>query len=978
MFANLFTKMFSQPDEVGEGPLTLADRIKWAKRPRSFTDILPWTQFEPEDEVFPLNDGISVAAMFEVTPTATEAMAEDMLEKRANLAIAAMNSVPEEEDAEWIVQFFVNDDSNMDSVIEHYENYIRKAHGGDPKRGEEVLNSQYTQAWLTHLRAHMLKVSNPDGLFVDEEVAKKDVFRCLLRRVFCIVYRQFPLNYRLPENAPDPTESLNSVALGLATAFNEADVTLRRCNGHDFYRWMSPFFNRPSGVRASELASMAPYPGDSDRGLNGTEDSAPLMGFDLAEHLTRTSPVSDKKLGAFKFDDVWVKALTLQNLQKQPEIGHLTAERKQADKLSARFDRLPAGTMLSMTIVIRPQHLVKDHVESILSSSRAKTAEAELTHGACSRVLQRMAQRDKLVPMFMTLYVSAPTPAQLHDKITAVNAQLTPSGLLFISPKNDLTPLDAFVRGLPMCFDPFFDTKYMHRARLVFMSQIGSLIPVYGRSRGSGNPGFPLWNRGGEPLSVDPLNNVERKKNGHLITLGPTGSGKSATLNYLLLNMMAIYRPRLVIVDAGKSFELLVQYFNSLGLTTHVVTLTDQRDDSLPSLPPFILAQALLDDATVMASYYAAERAGGANTGDVGAELTMGDAEQMELSASDAPAGEDEADPDVTEGRDILGEMIIAAIMMITGGEQKEIAAMSRSDRYLITRALIRAAQHSRRSGKPHPLSEDVAVELMTMSKDPSLSAKRQERAEDMGQAMQGFSQGLRGKLFNRYGKAWPDVDVTLVEMGTLANSNYEDALALAYTSLIDHVQHLSEVNQYDGRHTIFLTDEGHIITTNPLLGAKIKKGTKMWRKLMTWFWLATQSVGDFPDEMSQVLSMCEWFLILTIDKEEGEKLSRFRTFTEEQRLMLESARKEPPKYTEGVILSSGKQSLFRNIPPSIAMALAGTEGQEKQARRRIMDELSCSELDAALVVAEQLHARSLMPKAKVKLQKSEREAAHA
>ena len=105
---------------------------------------------------------------------------------------------------------------------------------------------------------------------------------------------------------------------------------------------------------------------------------------------------------------------------------------------------------------------------------------------------------------------------------------------------------------------------------------------------------------------------------------------------------------------------------------------------------------------------------------------------------------------------------------------------MGRADRYLVTRAIIRAAVHARSEGRSHPLTQDVALELMAMNKDPALSAPRQLRAEEMGQSMMIFTQALRGKLFNRYGQDWPDADVTLVEMGTLTQDGYADALAVA------------------------------------------------------------------------------------------------------------------------------------------------------------------------------------------------------
>ena len=223
---------------------------------------------------------------------------------------------------------------------------------------------------------------------------------------------------------------------------------------------------------------------------------------------------------------------------------------------------------------------------------------------------------------------------------------------------------------------------------------------------------------------------------------------------------------------------------------------------------------------------------------------------------------------------------------------------------------------------------------------------------------MMTFTQGLRGKLFNREGQDWPDADVTLVEMGTLTQDGYGDALAVAYTSMIDSVQSRGERFQADDRPIIFLTDEGHLITTNELLGPKIAKGTKMWRKLNIWFWLATQNLQDFPDSMDRVLSMCEYWMLLTMDRSEIEQVTRFRSLSDEQRKLMESARKEPPKYTEGVLISATGQMLFRNVPPALPIALAMTEGHEKAHRKRLMEQHGCTELQAAQMVANELSER--------------------
>jgi len=240
----------------------------------------------------------------------------------------------------------------------------------------------------------------------------------------------------------------------------------------------------------------------------------------------------------------------------------------------------------------------------------------------------------------------------------------------------------------------------------------------------------------------------------------------------------------------------------------------------------------------------------------------------------------------------------------------------------------------------------------------PDYADKRRERAQDMADAMALYCSGTAGHFFNRVGKAWPEADVTILEMGILANEGYEDQLALGFMGLMNQINGVVEREQYDSRPTFVLGDEAHLITTNPLLAIFLVKIVKMWRKLGAWLWLATQNLEDFPDAAKKLLNMFEWWIAMVCPKEEIEQISRFKDLSDEQKGMLRAARKEPGKYTEGVVLSDNLQCLFRNVPPSLALALAMTEKHEKQQRSQIMQEQHCSELEAVFAVADLLERK--------------------
>ncbi|QEA39622.1 conjugative transfer ATPase [Pistricoccus aurantiacus] len=469
---------------------------------------------------------------------------------------------------------------------------------------------------------------------------------------------------------------------------------------------------------------------------------------------------------------------------------------------------------------------------------------------------------------------------------------------------------------------------------------MANLAPLYGRARGTGHPGISFFNRGGESLTFDPLHKLDRKQNGHMFVFGPTGAGKSATLNSMLAQVVAMRRPRLFIIEKGNSFGLLADYFERMGLSVNKVKLAPGAN---ARLPPFGEAHRLLDPE-MRARRAVRDRQDFGESPDAPAETPEAMLEAINT--------EDDGEENVE--RDLLGEMEMMARLMITGGDPKEEGDYRRADNRMVRDAVMIAAERSHAEGR-QCLTEDVRQAFYELSRDERLPQNRRQRAYNMGESIGMFCDGFDGQVFNQPGEAWPECDVTLIDLAHYANPGYEAQLALSVMSITNMITTMAERDQYSGRPIVQVIDECHLLTVNPLLAPYFVGVAKMGRKLALWLWLATQNVKDFPNVAAKMLNMLEWWLLLNMPPNEIAEVARFKTLTTDQRLLIESATKAPGKYTEGVVLGGRLQSLFRVVPPSLYLSLAGTEPEEKAERAEIMRELGCSELDAAIKVAERL-----------------------
>ena len=950
-----------QPKEKKKPPTSM-EAARIYGRPSSFVQKLPWYEFQSESQTILLDDGKSVGAVFDIVPIATEGRSYNWLQDRRDMIQDALQDCFEElPTGPWIIQQYTYNDDNMEEYIEKLRAYP-KAYCKDTK---------YTQEWLDIMEAHLRGICKEGGLFEDKEVLDAP-WGGKIRRIKMVVYRRLPPKWKSYAGM-SPEEELNDVIQKLETAFRDAGIALVRNDGKMFYDWMLGWFNpRPLLTNGDKrkFREMASYVSD---------DELPY-GDDLAESLFFNLPKSDADSQTWTFDDLPHRCIRVHKLRRTPkigqisgEVGSVTPDGASTGKASCMMDKMPPGTIMATTIIITPQDEVQNHINRIQDKSKGEAVDATMARKDCDVAKNLMGNKHKLYRAMMCVYIRGENLKDLRKKSNQVSTMLLTNQLAPVKEEDESLGLDAYIYNLPMVYEPKMDRNYK-ATRPIWSQHLANLSSVFGRARGTGNPGQTAFNRGGEPISYDPFHGQDRKKNAHGLILGPTGAGKSAHITNKSAQIMALLRPRLYIIEAGNSFGLLADYFADKELTVNKVQL---KPGSGVTLPPFVDADKLLDgDEEDLLGSRIVSDASMITEEDVRAhipdkikiddsyktydELTelerkhVRDKAAMDVIAEMMMAEDTDGDDEGDEQRDIMGEMEIIATLMITGGEEEEAKKLTRADRRMIRDAILNGAKKAKSEGR-RTMTSDVADGFTMINANPNYPEHRRMRAFEMGESLRMFCDGFEGEVFNTDGEAWPDTDVTIVDLATFAREGYNAQLAIAYTSIMMRINNLAEKYQHDERPIVMLTDEGHIITTNPLLARYVVKITKMWRKLGAWFWIATQNLEDFPDASRKMLNMMEWWLCLVMPKEEVEQIARFKDLNDEQRNLLLSARKEPGKYVEGVVLADKVEALFRNVPPALSLALAMTEKHEKAERAAIMREKGCSELEAVYEIARRI-----------------------
>ncbi len=901
----------------------------YARQP-SITDFLPWRDYNEKHKVFLLEDNQSLAVGFELTPIACEARPSIMMEEIAkSISEAIKNAIPCEKNNPWILQLFVQRSSDLSSSYQQVLEYIPAARQ----------TSALTQAHLKTLKEHFDYVSRSGGIFFDQLVTNQ-VFRGGFIKVYAVLYRRLKDIQKEQNPRRSPLEAIKRISRKFSDQLRTCGLKVKRLNGEHFYQWMVRWFNpkpRQTQGDINALLQQATFP---------QVDQKPA-GWDLTEAIFFSTPASYEE--GWLFDDRPHKVMTIQSLTANPAIGHLTAERKRAtdDKVFNLIDHLPEGSIFSLAIVLQAPSEVELHLKDIEGSAVGRHAQAMKVKTDIESAFQAIAQGDYLFPVVMALYLKGDNVEDLQEKEAHAEVLLNSNGFKVIT-DDELYPVDAYLRYLPMCYDYQFDKKNSYRSRYILLSEIAKLLPFYGRSRGTGHPGLMAFNRGGEPWFYDIYN--DKTKNAHALILGETGTGKSNLLVFLLMQLLAVYQPYLFIVEAGGTFDLFADYCKSFGLKVNRIKI----DLNKPvSLNPFAQGIKVLDQLAALD-----EAAQSRFVETVSAKLIQEQDEDKKITPEKTQAEDSDA-----ENRDLLGEMVMAALLMITGGEEKEELRLRRADRMLVMDAIIEAARWVKAKGGQQLIASDIeaAFERLADKLDPQRDNDKIRRARDMADGLRVFTQDpVSSRFFNTPGEPWELADITVIDFGKFAQEGYEAQRSIAFAGCVSQALELAERNQTSDRPIYFVCDENHLFTKIPLLAAMETRMAKMGRKLGLWLWLATQNVKDFADEARKMLSLLETWICLALPPDEIDQIQRFKTLTPEQRELFLSARKEKGHYTEGVLLSPKLQGLFRNVPPRLYLTMAATEQDEKNQRKVLMEKLNLTELEVVEYIANQMMVRKV------------------
>ncbi|HFL2715781.1 TPA: conjugative transfer ATPase [Legionella pneumophila] len=874
----------------------------------SFSDQLAVVDFNDELNLFLLNDGISIGSGFELASIPAEATSSEHLQAVfTKIRDTFASVVPLHKEDPWIMQMYVNDEFSLKPVLQHIKNSI------EPK----IVQTQFTQDYLARLDDLFSKMSRSNGLFMDPKTDAP--FRGRRRRIRVLFYRLYKIAETTRELALlEHTEVMNQIESKLKSP----GLQLKKLTGKDYYQWWVRWFNTNPEV----LLAQFPYP----------KETKPA-GYCLSQNSLFNQPESDEK--GFIFDGMHHHILYVDGLKEAPEIGLISREKPQANPKHryALLDKLPAGSTYTIQVTFGSDEALDSHLmrleKGIVGTSLKpqqvrddiKTARDELSMGnrlfwVNQAIFYRARNKDE----------SAQIEKELKDLFIEAKMPLIPSCY-------DLHPINSYLNALPFNFIPQYARKYLRFDRLIYASELASLLPVYGRNQGAIHlPCFTFFNRLGEPVLFDVLHHDFISQNSHMALFANSGGGKSVATGWMINSLMATKNARIILFEMGNSFDRMLIHAKAHGKKTKQLLLSNKKGEAVP-LNPFCEAYKAIPEITE-------------NLDPKQAALIAQKLMELTQNIKEPANQEDLACDDGS--RSYLAELALALRTMITEANAIEEEQFTLADETLLIEVLSDAILHSFNNDIPQMLTEHI-VSAFKRRLDKETIPRKKDRILDMHDRLNSYViNSAKSRFFNVPTEPLGDYDIFHIDISAIKDDTGK--LALVMVSLLPRILAMAEATQNDKRPTFLFIDESHLQFQIPSVVTVCLLVAKVARKLGLWLVAITQNISDMNSEKAtKILSLIETWILLGLDEKEINDVKRFKQLTAEQEALIRDIDSQKGLYAEAVLLGSRYQGLFRVIPPRYLLALLMNEKSEKAERYELEKEHDV--LKAAELIAEQL-----------------------
>lgn len=898
----------------------------------SFASRLPYAGWDADSQTFILEDLISRSVVLTIDPIPTEGKTGEQLAKSRD-SIADVYSIFDEielDDGAWVIQEFSYEDNDIDSIIHRMREHVLPHAKG----------TTFTEKYIELMERHYRTINKDDGLYIDDKVTHQPWRFKSLRTKFLIYRRQSARDMsRIRQGKHNPVDEIQQVLKQVITKLETSGIKSRVDDDIALFTWLFKLFN-PNPELNGFSSKQDYYEKMCD------VDSDLLVGRALCEALLSEPPLSDTEDNCWYFNGRPSRFLRFGSLRKAPRIGALTGEVSEGEGASETnlclMDALPSNTILTKTVVIAPKTAFDERMNRVSGSVKGHGNDAKKMERNLASVDSLIQSDFKKVFVTMGAYISGSNLTELDDIQRKVITVLGNSNVMLYKDNVDSLGLESYINHLPMNFRPEVD-KSDHYLRTMWAQHAANLFLGFGRGEGTGRPCISFFNRGGSPVFFDPFHKKDKDANSFGFIAGPAGAGKSVTITQLVYSIMAMKRPRLFLIEYGDSYSVAAKDWERKGLTVNYLKV---MPDTAPNLAPFARLHEVL------------EAINDSNTEETLIEMVQ----EIQYESIEDDTETTNASNASKQG-DVLGELELVLLLMITGSEETELNRYTRADRALFRRALIETAKRQYQKGieagdgKSKPTTVSNIIETLNiMANDESRHTSKRLILSEAALSLEAFTTGINHQLFNQPGETWPDADVTIFNVGLLSQDANTAQLNVAMLSLLQHINNLSEYFQSDPRDVVSITDESHLFLNNQMLGKILTRVVKTARKLGHIPFFATQDLADLEGESKKILNNIEWFYCLNFGLDEAKKVKDIKNLSDEDVHMMISTRKLDRCYTEGIAVSKSHRIMFRISPPSLMLAVAMTDSEEKSERRKIMQELGTDdELKAVYEVANRL-----------------------